>query len=115
MYLQHCLCLHRETEYYDYGHGEAQESYESYGMSKCNYRFQKCTFIKLYFKLGVFVFMIITAFKFSPFVFVFFFLSFTAEDDWEGGWAAGGGGGGKTPAGRQNKSAPRPHPYPRPF
>lgn len=23
----------RDTEYYDYGHGEAQETYEAYGMS----------------------------------------------------------------------------------
>ncbi|XP_012688501.1 KH domain-containing, RNA-binding, signal transduction-associated protein 1a [Clupea harengus] len=36
-----------------------------------------------------------------------------AEDDWEGGWAAGGGG--KPAAGRQNKNAPRAHPYSRPF
>lgn len=26
-------CFSRDTEYYDYGHGEAQETYEAYGMS----------------------------------------------------------------------------------
>ncbi|XP_063040654.1 KH domain-containing, RNA-binding, signal transduction-associated protein 1a isoform X1 [Engraulis encrasicolus] len=58
-----------ETEYYDYGHGEAQEAYP-----EASY----------------------------------------AEDDWgEGGWSAGGSG--KAASGRQNKSAPRTHPYTRPF
>ena len=38
----------RETEYYDYGHGEAQETYESYGTEKSNLHllFRMCGFVE---------------------------------------------------------------------
>lgn len=40
----------REPEYYDYGHGESTESYESYGKEKCNAQYLS-TKVTLYLHL----------------------------------------------------------------
>lgn len=111
--LVHCINFYfpayRDTEYYDYGHGEAQEAaYEPYGEILkliSNYHVAHALIEDLSWalvRLDVYLSMSIN--------WCFFFLSFVAQDDWDNSWS-NSGGGGKAPMSRQAKGSYREHPY----
>lgn len=87
------ILVHRDTEYYDYGHGEAQETtYESYSKY-----------------LSMFLcFPSTTCWLTAPLVSLSPISA--AQDEWDNSWSSAGAGGKAAPA-RQAKGAYREHPY----
>lgn len=94
--------LLRDTEYYDYGHGEAQDSsYEPYGK----------TIWSSTSSLTEGSYQAILAEKVTTYACLcFLLLVLTAQDEWDNSWS-GSGAGGKVPPTRPMKGSYRDHPY----
>lgn len=98
------LAAHSETEYYDYGHGEAQETpYEAYGEIPKYFPIHLTSHCALGANDPACWEAVYHRHLFIPFI-------HSGQEDWDNSWA-NSGAGGKAQAARQTKGAYREHPY----